>query len=297
MTKTLVGKYNYLFLYNDSSNEITNHCQLKSTLNPYHYNNYIQNKDKLMITIFPDKSIIYNKYLPDEYSDKCIYRANFKELQTKLPNTIHDAFIYLINMSDCYYKTDTHINFKGAYMVYVNSIKHFNYIFSQNIEFKQINIGHMHLDKNKGLSSLQLGIGDLTWQINCNDLILSDISDTYYYSNDIIEFYCKYKIQKDNKYDMKFYDYENNNKTVELIDTIVSWNTLSTHIITTKNDKVNNKFKVLIFYDSFLLSTMVLYMETFYECIFIKRPYTIDLVNKYHSDYILEYKVERFLNN
>ena len=39
MIKTLVGKDNYLFLYNDSSNEITNHCQLKSTLNPYHYNN------------------------------------------------------------------------------------------------------------------------------------------------------------------------------------------------------------------------------------------------------------------
>jgi hypothetical protein len=41
---------------------------------------------------------------------------------------------------------------------------------------------------------------------------------------------------------------------------------------------------------------MILYMETFYECIFIKRPYSIDLVNKNHSDYILEYKVERFLN-
>ena len=297
MTKTLVGKDNYLFLYNDSSNEITNHCQNLSTLKSYHYNNYIQNKDKLMITIFPDKSIIYNQYLPDEYSNKCIYRENFKQLHNQLPNNIHNPFIYLKNIPDCYYTTDTHINFKGAYEVYKNSIHQFNELFSQNIQIKEINIECMHLDKNKGLSFLQLGIGDLTWKINCNDLILQDISDTYYYSTDINEFYCKYKIQKDNIFDMKFYDYENNNKNEELINTIVSWNTLSNHIITTKNDKVNNKFKVLIFYDSFFLSTMVLYMETFYECIFIKRPYTIDLVNKYHSDYILEYKVERFLNN
>jgi hypothetical protein len=95
---------------------------------------------------------------------------------------------------------------------------------------------------------------------------------------------------------MKFYDYENNNKTEDLIDNIISWDIISQYIITTKNDNVTNKFKVLIFYDSFLLSTMILYMETFYECIFIKRPYTIDLINKNHSDYILEYKVERFLN-
>ena len=58
MIKTLIGKDNYLFLYNDSSKEIESHCQNVSTLKPYHYNNYIKNIDKLMITIFPDKSII-----------------------------------------------------------------------------------------------------------------------------------------------------------------------------------------------------------------------------------------------
>ena len=290
MIKTLIGKDNYLFLYNDSSKEIEFHCQNISCLKPYHYNNYIKNIDKLMITIFPDKSIIYNEYLPDEYSNKCIYRSNFNQLYNEIPNNIHNPFIYLKNISDCYYKTDTHINFKGAYEVYKN------FIFSQNIKFKEINMECMYLNKDYGLFSLQIGIGDLTWKTNCGDIILQDISDTYYYSTDIIEFYCKYKIQTENIFDMKFYDYENNDKTEELIDNIVSWNILSSHVITTKNDKVNNKFKVLIFYDSFLLSTMVLYMETFYECIFIKRPYTINLVNKYYSDYILEYKVERFLH-
>ena len=296
MIKTLIGKDNYLFLYNDSSKELEFHCQNVSTLKPYHYNNYIQNINKLLITIFPDKSIIYNQYLPDEYSNKCIYRENFKQLHNQLPNNIHNPFIYLKNIPDCYYTTDTHINFKGAYEVYKNSIHQFNELFSQNIQIKEINMDCIHLEKDKGLVSLCVGIGDLMWKTNCGDIILEDISDNYYYSNNIPEFYCKYKIQKDNIFDMKFYDYENNNKTEDLIDNIISWDIISQYIITTKNDNVTNKFKVLIFYDSFLLSTMILYMETFYECIFIKRPYTIDLINKNHSDYILEYKVERFLN-
>ena len=218
--------------------------------------------------------------------------ARSSQLDPPIPTpTLYVCIIFLAGTEH------TDLNSFSKVCLTSSKLKRFNFIFSQNIEFKQINIDCMHLEKDKGLSSLQLGIGDLTWQTNCGDLILQDISDNYYYSTDIIEFYCKYKIQKDNKFDMKFYDHENNNKTEELIDTIVSWNTLSTYIITTKHDKVNNKFKVLIFYDSFLLSTMVLYMETFYECIFIKRPYSIDLVNKNHSDYILEYKVERFLNN
>ena len=138
-----------------------------------------------MITIFSDKSIIYNQYLPDEYSNKCIYRENFKQLHNQLPNNIHNPFIYLKNIPDCYYKTDTHINFKGAYEVYKNSITHFNELFSQNILIKEINIDCMHLEKDKGLTSLCLGIGDLTWKTNCGDIILEDISDNYYYSNDI----------------------------------------------------------------------------------------------------------------
>lgn len=122
-------------------------------------------------------------------------------------------------------------------MVYVNSIKHFNNLFSQNVDFKQINIDSHIVEK--GLTTLILGIGDLTWPSNCGNMILPDISDNYYYSNDIIQLYYKYKIQNINVFNMRFYDYNDNDKTTDLIDSIFVWDTVSNYIIKTNCDTVN----------------------------------------------------------
>ncbi len=125
---------------------------------------------------------------------------------------------------------------------------------------------------------------------------LEDITDTYYYSDQIEDFYCKYKISLKNMYNINFYNYNFENKTTDLLDDIVNWHILSNYIIETKNENVDNNLKVLFFYDSFLVLTLVLYMKTFKNCIFIKNPYDKKIVLHYEPDYILEYSVERFLN-
>ena len=293
MSKVLVGKNDYLFLTNDSSNEIISHASNISTISKYKIEQYNKNVNKCLVIIFTDKSIIYNDKLPDGIS--CIYRSSLNKLKSCLNNHLHDSYEYLKNTDEPYYKTDTHINLNGSYEVYKNSMNHFNTLFNTNIIIKKINIKSKYVEK--GLSTLQVGLGDLTWSINLGDIVLKNVSDNYYYSDDVVELYCKYNIIENNIYNMKFYDYEYNDKTNTLINTIFSWSVVSDYIIITKNLEVTNRLKVLIFYDSFLLSTLSIYMETFYEVIFIKSVYNNIIIDKYNPNYILEYRVERFLNN
>lgn len=292
MIKTLIGKNNYLFLTNDSNKEIEYHQTDKSSYNIKNSNAYLKNKNKLMVVIFPDKSIIYNIFLPDNI--KCLYRPSFNTFNNILGDIVHDSYEYLKDMDDVYYKTDTHINFKGAYEVYKNSLKYFNKLFKLNIVSKDLVINKKYCEN---LNSLNVGAGDLASKINCGDLILGDITDSYYYSEQNLELYYKFTIKNENIYNMKFYNYEFEDKTNELDNKLFTWEIVSNYIIITNNINALNDIKILIFYDSFLLSTLALYMETFKEIIFIKRPYNINFVNKFKTDYIIEFKVERFLNN
>ena len=95
---------------------------------------------------------------------------------------------------------------------------------------------------------------------------------------------------------MNFYNYNFEKKTEELINNIVDWNILSNYIIETKNENIDNNLKVLFFYDSFLISTLILYMKTFKNCIFIKSIYDVKMILHYNPNYVFEYRVERFLN-
>jgi hypothetical protein len=293
MTKVLLGKDDYLFLINDSSNELESHMTNVSTMEPWKITQYNKHINKCLVIIFPDKCIIHNNKLPD--GTICIYRAALQKLKSHLKERLHDSIEYLKNIDEPYYKTDTHININGLYQVYKNSIIHFNKLFTTNVKIKELNIKMKCVEK--GLSTLHLGLGDLTWPTNLGNIVLKNVSDNYYYSDDIVELYCRYKIIENNIYNMKFYDYNYNDKTNTLIDTIFSWSVVSDHIIITKNPDVTNGFKVLIFYDSFLLALLSVLMETFYEVICVKSVYNNSIIDKYNPDYVLEYRVERFLNN
>jgi len=177
---------------------------------------------------------------------------------------------------------------KGNYIIYLEFIKKCNLLYNTNLSSKNINILKL---TNVNLNSLNVGIGDLTWPGNLGNQILKDDLDNYYYSNDIELFYPKYVITFESEY--MFYDYDLNNKTSELINNIVEWNVVSKYIIYKKN--IHKKNKVIIFYDSFILSILPLYMELFYEVYMIKNLYNNELINLINPDYVFEFRVERFL--
>ena len=288
--KTLIGKNNYLFLINDSCKELQVHCNnlimiSDMSLSRYTFDNY-------MLVIFPNKSLIYKDLLPIEYTVK--YRPGFKIYKDKFNNNLIDGYELLKNERDTYYKTDTHINLKGNYIIYISFINKVNEILHLQFVPKKINI----LSKQCKLSELPYGIGDLTWSSNLGDQQLNDVTDTYYFSNDIDDFYNIYKIKNDNN--IKFLNYNLIDRTQCLEDNneFANWNIISQYIIYVKNinkyniSKIN---KVIIFYDSFLLNILPLYFDLFYELYFIKTVYDNNLIDMIKPDYVFEFKVERFL--
>jgi hypothetical protein len=285
MLKTLIGKKNYLFLINDHCKELEVHCNniclVKDKLLPH------LNFDKYMLIIFPNKSLLYKDYLPDEYIIK--YRPGFDIYFKILNNKILDGYLVLKDIQDTYYKTDTHINLKGNYQIYLEFINKLNRDYNLNIKGKNIKLDVL---SNVELKNLNVGIGDLTWPINLGDQILIDIKDNYYYSNDLLPFYMKYIISIDD--DLKFFNYELLNITHELIGKTVTWVIISNYIIY-KYNNYEQKIKVIIFYDSFLLSILPLYLELFNEVYVIKSTYNNNLIDKIKPDYVFEFRVERFL--
>ena len=130
------------------------------------------------------------------------------------------------------------------------------------------------------------------WDPNLGDQILNNKLDNYYYSNDILNFSCKYIIKKDDN--INFLNYNLNNETNNLINNIVDWNIISNYIIYIKN-KNKNKNKIIIFYDSFLINILPLFFDLFEEIYLIKSTYNNVLINKINPNFIFEFRVERFL--
>jgi len=284
MNKTLIGKQNYLFLQNDACRELEVHCNNLNLVNIKELDRY--NFTNYFITVYPNKSLVYKNFLPDNYNVQ--YRPALDIYKNKFNNKIMDAYNFLKHETDVYSKTDTHINFKGNYIVYCNFIDNINALYDLNLIKKDIQI----LCKS---NSPELGVGDLTLKINLGEQILTDISDTYYYSNDVVTLFPNHKITNDN---ITFvFNYNLQDKTTELIEQnrCYEWDIISNYIIYRKNVNIVNKYKYLIFYDSFLLNSLSLYLELFYEVYLVKNTYNTDIIEKINPDYVFEFRVERFL--
>lgn len=284
MSKTLIGKDNYLFLINDSSCELEIHCNNLNLVNHKSFEKYTFNKYYLIV--FPDKSIIYNIYLPDNYISK--YRPAVEEYSRVLKDKFIDTYDILKKNKDTYYKTDTHINIKGNYIVYKYFIEQINKLCNLNIQIKEITL----LTKKCILQEVGLGIGDLTWKSNLGNQTLENIIDLFYYSNDIEYIYCSHKIKINDK--LRILDKNLTDKNVELEGSVVSWDILSNYILYQKN-VCNNNLKVIIFYDSFLTNILDLYLSMFQEVYMIKSMYDNSIISVLKPDYIFEFRVERFL--
>jgi hypothetical protein len=285
MNKTLIGKNGYLFLTNDSAKELEVHCNNLNLVDENNLSNY--NFDNFLLIVIPNRCLIYKDFLPDNYVVN--YRPAFEIYKNKLQEKIIDTFEFLKYENDVYYKTDTHINLKGNYIIYNNFIQKINEKYNLNITPAKIDIKQKICE----LIYLVYGVGDLTWPENLGDQYIHDKNDTFYYSDDIIEFYPVYLI--DNNKPIRFLNHQLDDKTNELANqnTSVRWNIISNYIIYKHNPDKKNK--VIIFYDSFLLSALPLYLDLFNEVYMIKYKYNNNFISLINPDYVFEFRVERFL--
>ena len=286
MNKTLIGKNGFLFLINDSCKELEVHCNNLNLVNYKYLDRY--NFEKFCLVVFPNKSFVCKEYLPDNYEAQ--YRPAVNDYSKFLKNKLIDTYNILKDKEDIYYKTDTHINMKGACIVYNYFIEQINKIYKLNIIPKKINL----LNKKCILSELNVGLGDMLWKDNLgNQMVLSENNiDTFYYSDDFEYIYYKHTIIKQDK--IRILDNNLIDQNSLFKDTIISWDIISKYILYQKNI-CENKNKVLIFYDSFLISTLTLYMELFEEVYMIKTTYNNDIIKLINPDYVFEFRVERFL--
>lgn len=289
MDKTLIGKEGWLFLQNDSAKELEVHCNNLNLVSGSLDNRFKGIKDKYFLTIFPNKSYIMKKFLPDGFVP--IFRPAFDNYLEYFGNHLLDGLAILAPIADklTYYKTDTHINTFGAYLVYREFVEKINEIFSLGI----LPIDASFIESSvSSLSKLQNGIGDLTWSENLGSQELHSTDDFFYDSPDIEKIYMSHKISLSNQ--LHIFDYDLVNVTESLSDQILVWEIISKNILFQRNKGVSNK-RVVIFYDSFLLSTLSLYLTMFTEVFMAKCCFNKDLINKLKPDLIFEFRVERFL--
>jgi hypothetical protein len=280
--KTLKGKQNYLFLINDASDSLNRHIFKKNKT----YNKILRSSRLTKILIFPDKEIICKDFLPDDIKIK--YRQDLDHYKSYFRDKLLDT-TKLLDYTD-YYKTDTHLNNKGALKIYkyFNKIMrdmHNTILLEEDVILQEI--------KTNNLNLIGKGIGDLTWDLNKGSMELEDISDIYYKLPKKYDFYCT-------KYDNTEKDFQiltNNlvNISLNYKNKIIDWECISKNILYYNNDKYEINKKVLIFHDSFLLYSISLYKNMFKEIYFIKNVYDDTYINKINPDYVFEFRVERFL--
>lgn len=291
MEKTLIGKNGVLFLKNDSSRELEVSSQNLCVVSKDFYKRYENIKDKFLLIVFPNKSLIYKDCLPLEYNSDIKYRPSFDIYQKYFGNHCIDSYKELIDIKDTYYKTDTHINNNGAIIVYQKFVSSLNNLFKLDTTQRCCTLTKKIVPS---LSELYMGLGDLTWDINLGLQVLETKNDTYYTINESCQIYAKYIFSEDSL--IRLYLQENDilvDKTLDNIGAVLGWDIIGKYILYTRNN--NLKYTVLIFYDSFLCSTLQLYMELFYEVYCIKSIFRNDIVSLLNPDYIFEFRCERFL--
>jgi hypothetical protein len=178
-------------------------------------------------------------------------------------------------------------------IIYNEFINKINELFSLNISSENYSYNKIEIDN---LTSLGIGVGDLTWDLNLGDQVLESQKDTFY---DIIgneQLYTKYIFNDTSEIKtLECIDGSIIDKTYENTNKLLDWNIISKYILFKQNINCDNKIKIIIFYDSFLCPTLQLYMNLFYEVYFVKACFDINIVNVINPDYVFEFRVERFL--
>lgn len=283
--KTLIGKNHILFLQNDTNNTLVNLNNNNNYLEKYY--NILPKYDNIITFIYPNKNIIYNDSLPNYININNIYYNDY----------IKNNYYYvpsLYNKLD-FYKYDTHINIKG-------NIKTFTFLFDKlNINYDSnllnINVINNYLE----------GYGDLLWENNIDNNLKNDIAffcdknfikteNNYTYKN-INMIYNNTLTNIKNNYNINIlaYNYKTDEYDIISNNSKLNWDILSKYILIIDNNESLTKLNVLIFYDSFSIQLMHLFILFFKKCIFVKRLLDINIYNKYKCDLCLNLINLRFL--
>lgn len=267
----LKGKNGYLFLVNDSNNEIRQHFDNSyyNTFNAYIFMKSLNSKKKFCrnsnikysFFIIPDKSLVCKDFLPFEVR---LIKRNYDSIK----NLVSD-FIKKLDPT-CYFKNNSHINYLGG--------KELSYCYLNHVDtnFKRENFNKL-INEQIRIGD-ELHNGDLTWDKNWS---YSDEEKEDYLNEKVITFRNNNLINLSKDLPEKF-------RLVRIRKT--------EHY---KNPQSLTNLKVLIFRDSSLdflkdiLSTYFKEILLYWDHWFFNK----ELIEWYKPDIILEIRTERFLEN
>tara|TARA_Y100000389_G_scaffold190557_1_gene215529 strand:- start:1433 stop:2326 length:894 start_codon:yes stop_codon:yes gene_type:complete len=293
-TKTLVGKDGYLFLARTSGSGMEYHTgekkiTLHGTALAARYGPVIH---KTFMVVVPDKEVVCREFLPDGL--ECAHRPHCDLYKRYFGRSIIDGF-GLLDATD-YYKTDTHINNKGALKLYRAVVEFLNERFGLGIQ----NDGYD--TSPAGVSALAdhpvwHDLGDLTWPLNAGVLNLGDVSDTYHEIVSPPQALCPmgHIVESAVNKAYRVLTLALEDVTEKWVGKHITWECTGKHILLCEGSKRPVQKRVLVFYDSMLLQQLGLYRELFSTAYFARSVFNQELVCKIDPDLVIEARAERFL--
>jgi len=268
LKKSLKGNDGYLFLVNDSNNEIRQHYDqtyinkfnsplFKKIINSrkeYCGNNNI----KYFFFVVPDKSYICQDFLPFEI---IIAKRNYDLINDLIPD-----FSDKLD-PNCYWKTDSHINYVGGKEITYKILKHIDNNFNKN-DFEKLINDQMAVNITK---------------LPTRDLLMPE---TWSYSDDE-------KIEYLNEKTL-FFDFKNLIKK-----SVPEEFKLKRETEYHTNEKGLKDLKILILRDSsttYIKNFLLLYCKELL-CYWDYWGFNKELIEWYEPDIILEIRTERLLEN
>ena len=272
LDRSLKGKNGYLFLVNDSNNEIRQHYD-ETYINKFNvqlFNKILasrkdfckKNNIKYSFFMVPDKSIVCKDLLPFEIK---ILKRNYDQIKDLIPDYSDKL------ESSGYWKTDTHINFVGGRELTFNILNHIDN-----------NLKREDFDR---LIKDQMNVSDEYTMVPECDLL----SHWSYSKEELEEYRNENQIYYFNKYSL--------NMNHEIPEQFKFNSKRETHYCT--NEKSLTDLKVLIFRDSsteFLRNVMSVYPRELL-CYWDHWCFNKELIEWYKPDIILEIRTERLLDN
>lgn len=266
---TLKGTNDYLFLYNDSNNELLQHFDINyhSTFDSSSFKEDLDFKNsffnELGIPYFyhvvPDKSVVCKEFLPFKIN---YFHRNINKIP-EIPDYTH-----YLNQNH-YFPYDSHMNYLGGEVLSFNYINNFDNSFSLTKFY---------------------------------DLIDNSEKYDYFHINDLLTYdnwsYSEYERQLlDIKANIPHSAIKLNSKDLSIPEEFSKVGTRNSIFL--KNENSDADLRILIFRDS-SFNLLMPYFNLYFNEMFIywdHLNFNKDLIDWFNPDIIMEIRIERFLEN